>query len=399
MRTFTALMALVALSSCLLSGCATSVATGSASKPNLPVPWRDDSFAYAPELVRLKQADLFVLPPDLQEKIAGSVQAGSPTSARLKQMMVVLFGKDLLIYPYASGHSTAVAQTWNNKRGDCISITMLAYAVAKEMNIDAQMQEVYTPTLFDRRNHIDFINGHVNLLVKNSTEFEITSKTLSAHDFVIDFEPEQKVFLEGTALSEAAIAARFYNNLGAEYLANNQTALAYAYFKQAVLTDPRFEKSYTNLAQLYKSRQLLADAENMLLYALSIAPKSETTLHSLMELMAEQKRTSEQQYYATLLQESQKNDPYYWLAMGIDQLKQQRYKDAIASLKQAKQMTHGFDEVHANLALAYWRDQQPEKAREELAILAELQPGSQRVSALNAKFQTPAKITDAATAK
>ena len=62
-------------------------------------------------------------------------------------------------------------------------------------------------------------------------------------------------------------------------------------------------------------------------------------------------------------------------------------------------MTHGFDEVHANLALAYWRDQQPEMAREELAILAELQPGSQRVSALTAKFQTPAKITDAATAK
>ena len=77
MRTFTALMALVALSSCLLSGCATSVATGSASKPNLPVPWRDDSFAYAPELVRLKQADLFVLSPDLQEKIARLARASS----------------------------------------------------------------------------------------------------------------------------------------------------------------------------------------------------------------------------------------------------------------------------------------------------------------------------------
>jgi len=392
MRTLTQLSFFLILPLFVMSGCVTSEAQRSAYLSSESLAWRDDSFSYTPELVTLKQADLFLLPPDLQEKITKSLLPGMTMHTRFNRMLTIIYGENQVIFPYIAGHSTRTADTWKNKQGDCISLTLLTYSVARAMNIPVQMQEVRSPTLFDRRNQVDFINDHVNLLVKNTVPFDIKDKSISAHDFVIDFEPEQTAYVQGTTLTEAGITARFYNNLGAEYLAKGQVTLAYAYFKQAALTDPTFAKSYTNLAQLYKNNHLLADAEKMLLHSLAVAPNSEITIRSLMELMAEQKRSKEQQYYAALLQESQKNDPYYWLGMGINQLKNQQYKEAITALKQASLMTHGFEEVHANLAIAYWRDKQPDKAREQLAILADLHPGSQRVSSLSKKFQTPMDV-------
>jgi len=263
---------------------------------------------------------------------------------------------------------------------------MLTYSVSKAMGLPVSMQEVYTPTLHDRRENVDFINDHVNLLIENHQPIKIRNKVYEK-SIVIDFDLDETTSMRGTLLTEDGIAARFYNNLGAEYLAKNQTSLAYAYFKEAILVDPSYAGSYSNLAQLYESKKFLDDAEKLLNRSLSISPNSYINLISLRDLMNKEGRTGESQQYADRLKILQERDPYYWLGLGINQIKNQQYSDAIFSLEKASEMTKGFSEIYANLALAYWRTNQPEKARAQLAILKNIQPENPSVIKLSKKFQ------------
>ncbi|PRC94617.1 tetratricopeptide repeat protein [Solimicrobium silvestre] len=351
--------------------------------------WQDAFFAYDPSLVTIHRQDLFYLNPALTAQINAVLARRMAMPARLNQLLTIVFGSTHTIFPYRAGHSTIASETWKNKYGDCISLTMLSYAVGKALQLPIEMQEVESATLFDRREQIDFINEHVNIIVNNSQQIELKEKTLGARDFVIDFEPEFAVFERGRSLTEDGIAARFYNNLASEYFANDQPRLAYAYFKAAIYIDPSYAESYSNLAQLYRSKDLLADAEKMLRYCLQINPNAEIAMTSLRDLLTQQNRTDEAQHYTDLLKQWQYKNPYHWLRLGIYQINHQQFSDAVDSLEHAAEITHGFEEVHANLALAYWHNKQEKKAREQLNILTKLNPNNARISVLNKMFNTP----------
>src|SRR5258708_18810714 len=99
-------------------------------------------------------------------------------------------------------------------------------------------------------------------------------------DMMIDFEPQVASRREGMALSDDGILARFYNNVAAEYLAQGDLALAYAHFKAAVLADPRYSPSYSNLAQLYIRKGFLHSAERLLLHAIALYDDADIALRS-----------------------------------------------------------------------------------------------------------------------
>src|SRR5439155_1192340 len=89
---------------------------------------------------------------------------------------------------------------------------------------------------------------------RSDLRFEIDDHVyglMRSGDVIIDFEPQVASRREGTVLSDDGIVARFYNNVAAEYLAQGDLTSAYAHFKAAVLADPGYSPSYSNLAQLY----------------------------------------------------------------------------------------------------------------------------------------------------
>jgi Flp pilus assembly protein TadD len=75
-----------------------------------------------------------------------------------------------------------------------------------------------------------------------------------------------------------------------------------------------------------------------------------------------------------MLRARQEKDPYYWLGLGLAHLREARYAQAVHALEHAEALTTGFDEVHRNLAIAYWQNGNPELARKQLAVLDSLHP-------------------------
>jgi tetratricopeptide (TPR) repeat protein len=361
-----------------LAGCAVNPA----AVPAPAMVWHDAQFEWSPSRVTVTQEELFALEPELAQKLSDPALKKLSNAKRLDHVMNLLYGQEMRRFDYSAGHSTTASQTWQQRRGDCLSLTVLVYAMGRRLDMSPEMQEVKVLPLIDRRGNVDYYNHHVNALFPRSGPAQTIEGRLTATNMVLDFEPQVGSRLRGQQLSETDMLARFYNNLAAEFLANNQLPQAYAHFKAAIALDARYAPSYSNLATLYRGAGLVADAERLLRQAIDMnggsAEVSDVPLHSLQQLLAAQGRHDEAQAIQTQLQNRRTQDPYYWAALGLQHLKDNQFGRAI-------------DEVHRLLAVAYWRGGQQARADQQLSLMAQSNFDPDGVRALRKKFRSPAQ--------
>ena len=370
------------------------VLAGCAAVPPAPLPahllWQDQAFDYDAALVPVGKRDLFQLDDDLLSKLHDSSIQNSSAQYRLHYLVSILFGPKAKAFPYSVGHSTIAAETWRRKTGDCLSLTVLSYSLANALGMSVQMQEVRVPVVFDRRGNVEFLNRHVNVLIRSAGELYLIAGSMRSGDVIIDFEPQVASRREGMALSDDGILARFYNNVAAEYLAQGDLTLAYAHFKAAVLADPGYSPSYSNLAQLYIRKGFLQSAERLLLHAIALDDDADIALRSLHQLSVSQGRESEALKYKEILQARQEKDPYYWLGVGLHHLQEGNYSKAVNALERAQDLTRGFQEVHRYLAIANWRAGKQPQAKNQLSVLTSLMFDDSGLAALRKKIdKTP----------
>src|SRR5882757_5914842 len=372
-----------------ITGCFIVLA-GCAAAPRAPLPahllWQDPAFDYDAALVRVSKRDLFQLDAALLSKLRDPRIQNSSAQYRLNHLVTLLFEPETKDFSYSRNHSTIAAETWRRKSGDCLSLTVLSYSLAKALDMSVQMQEVRVPVVFDRRGNVESVNRHVNVLIRSVGQLYLKDGSMRSGDVIIDFEPQITSRREGLALSGDGILARFYNNVAVEYLAQGDLTLAYAHFKAAILADAGYSPTYANLAQLYKRRGLLQSAEQLLLYAIALDDDADIALRSLHQLLVSQGRESEASKYAEILRTKQDKDPYYWLGVGLDHLQRGNYRKAVDALEHAQDLTTGFQEVHRYLAIAYWRTGKQPQAKNQLSVLASLMVDDPRLAALSKKI-------------
>lgn len=369
-----------------LAGCAVNPAAPPASS----LVWHDALFDWSPGRVTVTPQELFSLEPALVKQLSDPALKKLSNAKRLDYVMNLLYGQEMRRFDYSAGRSSTAAQTWAARRGDCLSLTVLVYAMARQLGMDPEMQEVKVPPLIDRRGNVDYYNHHVNVLFRRSGPIQTLEGRLGSTDMVLDFEPQVGSRLRGKVLTDAGILARFYNNLAAEFLASDQRAEAYAHFKAAIAVDAGYAPSYTNLATLYRSAGLLNDAERLLRQAIDMSDVPDVALHLLEQHLSAQGRHDEAIQYQRQLQNRRTQDPYYWAALGLQHLKDANYVRAIDALEQAQTLSNGFDEVHRLLAVAYWRGGQRARADQQLSLMAQLKIDPDGVLAMRKKFNSPA---------
>ncbi|MBL0122437.1 MAG: hypothetical protein IPP88_06785 [Betaproteobacteria bacterium] len=355
----------------ILAGCASAPSVRIVAVP-AHILWRDQEFHYDAAPVPVGIRELFALDAGLLSALEASGMKDASTQKRVDYLISLLFGPGLNAFPYAGNESTIAAETWRARRGNCLSLSVLAYSIAKALNLPAQLQEVRVPQYFNRHGNVDFVERHVNVLIKNEARLHLKNGTMTSGNVVIDFEPQTGWLRAGFALSDESVLARYYNNVAADYFARDNLVPAYAWFKAAIQADEHYASSYSNLAQLYKRKGIADSAEQLLLHAIALDGTDDTPVRSMHQLLVAQGREDEGLKYANLLQARQEKNPYYWLGRGIDYLQGAKYVDAVSALERAEALTTGFDEVHRYLAIAYWRSGEQAKAQRQLTVLASL---------------------------
>jgi Tfp pilus assembly protein PilF len=370
-----------------LAGCATPPPAPAAAQ----LPWHDEVFGYDAASVEATRSNLFALGPDLQRRLQEHAVQGLSSRQQLNYLLDLLYGAKRERFQYAAGHTMGAAETWQRKRGDCLSLAILTFAAARELRISALMQEVDVPVLYDRRGDLDFVNRHVNVRFSRPQRI-LDQGWAEPQDVVVDFEPEYNSRKVGRPLDEPGILARYFNNIATEYLAEGRNGAAYTFFKAAILADPGYAASYINLAVLYRGASIDRDAELLLRHAVDLSDRTEVILplNALHSLMAAQGRDVEAQHYARLLESARNNDPYYWIGLGLQQLQARDYSAAVDAFERAQEMVNGFPEVHQYLAVAYWRAGKLRSANEQLALLESLGDDA-AVTGLRSKFKSVAR--------
>ena len=367
------------LAALLLASCASTAPTS----PDA-LPWMDGQFRYDPALVKVAQPDLFKLDADLENRLSQPAMRDVPVGLKLKRVIDTIFDKDRKGFAYRAGHSTAAAETWRNRSGDCLSLTVLTYSVARALGMTPVMQEVQTPAVFGRAGEFDVVNQHVNVMFPRIRgDLMAESET---HEVVIDFEPDYAAPRRGTPLTEAGIAARYYNNVAVENMANGRYDVSYAYFKAAIHTEPSYVSAYGNLAVLYRRTGHEHEAESLLRYAISHGTNTDVALYELHRLLKDQGRLREAGEIERKLEARQQMDPYHWIGLALADMEKNDMRRAIDKLQQANDLAPSFAEIHRYLAVAYARTGNPQKAREELAALENLGGSMNKIALLRRKL-------------
>lgn len=338
------------------------------------------------QLPAVDAGDLFRLPPELEGRMQQERLRTLSHQSRLVSLLDLVFGADRRKFSYGAAGSTTAAQTWAAGRGDCLSLTILTYAAARAMGLNAQMQEVRVPALYERRTGVDFVNRHVNLAVRLRND--TLQDMLRTRVAIVDFEPQLTGGELGRPLDELDMLARFHNNLGGQALAAGQVERAYGHYRAAIAADPGYAAAYSNAAVLLEQKGLAQDAESLLRHAVALSPEPDVALGALHRLLVAQHRDADAQAIAGRLRAAREADPYHWITKGIDALDHGEPRQAVIALEHARELTSGFTEVHGWLALAYWRLGDGAHAREQLAQLEALQTGSALAGKLRRKFTT-----------
>lgn len=114
-------------------------------------------------------------------------------------------------------------------------------------------------------------------------------------------------------------------------------------------------------------------------------------MRSLQQLLQAQGRDAEAVHYAALLKKRQREDPYYWLGIGLEAMQRGGFESAIKALERAASLTSGFEEIHRNLAIVYWRNGQGEAANKQLKVLTALGSKDPAIAMLSTKMRESAQ--------
>nr|WP_314862665.1 tetratricopeptide repeat protein [uncultured Undibacterium sp.] len=375
------LILLIALT--LLSACSTQKAAIAAKD----IPWNDQFFKDEKAVQIVSRDEIFELDKEFKQTLLKPQIQNLSAYERIKYFLDLVYTKETSPFVYNVNETTTASKTWADKRGNCISLTILAYAIGRTLNLPIVMQDVDVPVQFDRRGNLEYLNAHVNAVILHK-DFWFDRESDNRGYLIIDFEPQTMVLNKGRVLNENQIVSRFYNNLGAEYLAKKDQKKAYAYYQAAIMASPDNAPAYSNLAQLYLLTGDLHRAETVLRQALALSNDAADAIamRSLQSLLLSQHRYEEAETFNKAIHASNEKNPHYWIGLGMYAMRQNDYRKAITSLEKAQGLASGFGEIHQNLAEAYLKTGNPDRAREEIRKFVNLLPEHPKSALFRTKF-------------
>lgn len=275
-----------------------------------------------------------------------------------------IFGRAELAMSYSADANTTATQTFHQGISNCLSLTIMTYAMVEKMGLDSSFQKIHIPEYWTRRDGNTILNGHINLRVKKShSNFIVNTDS----DTIIDFEPlEGQRTFPVQSLTKEQIVALFYVNKGAELLMKNQLSAAFAYFKAAIDLDNYSTEAWLNLGVLYVKKGLLEQAEQSYLQALSIKPSYSTAKENMARLYKRLGRYKQAKTMLARLAKQRENNAYYQSMKGEMALETGQYSKAINRFKKAIKLKKKNSEFYFGLARALWAQGDTKSARQSL---------------------------------
>jgi Flp pilus assembly protein TadD len=348
-----------------LAACATETRTAQ-SAPDLPALFDDARFA--PSRAPIDPTDVFKLTPEMQAYIDNEIL---PT-ARLRGLRAgltdALYTRSKLQLEYEASTTRNASEAFAARQGNCLSLVIMTGAFAKAMGLSVTFQQITTDDMWSRSGDLYFMSGHVNLQLERAFA-DTVAKVDRYAVYTIDFMPQPETpYVHAHPITENTVLAMYMNNRAAEALAAGQLDDAYWRAREAMKLDPKFLSAYNTLGVIYMHHGDKADAENVLHYALQLAPDNPRMLANYAESLKRLDRADEAAVVQARLARIEPYPPFYFYNRGQVAMKAGDMAAAREFFRKEIDRDPDYHEFHYALAIADFGLGRIDEARSELGL-------------------------------
>ena len=313
--------------------------------------------------VLVDEEEVLALSPEMLSFLDTHVYRRASDYVKLHQLAYAILNKGTFGLEYDEITRTA-AETFRLRQGNCLSFSNMFVAMAREVGLEVNFQEVDIPPDWTYRNDAFVLNRHVNVLVDLGLSGEQ----------VVDFNMEDfRTSYDRDAISDTRALAHYYNNMGVERMQTGDTALALLYFRKAIVeNDRRFAPAWTNLGTLYLRQGHSAYAEAAYLQAVKVNAGDYVAMSNLVNVYELRRDSERADVFRKRVVRHRDQNPYYRFQRAREAFLAQDYDAAISHLKYAIRKRRYEDQFYFLLGLSYLQKGNEDAARRWLSRAEEL---------------------------
>lgn len=283
-----------------------------------------------------------------------NVNPGATDVFKLQQLIDAIMGETTFGLEYDENTRSA-AETFRLQLGNCLSFSAMFVALARNVGLKAEFQEVDIPPDWSMRKDVFVLNRHVNVTVNLG----------AAGTHVVDFNiSDFKSTYDVDTISDKRAIAYFYNNLGVERMQDGDTVGAVTYFRGAIVETGRdFSPAWTNLGTLYRKYGHYAHAEAAYHQALKADKRDAVAMSNLVRLYEKMGDPGKAEIYQRRVDEHRMRNPYFRFNLAREAFFDRDYDAAIKHLKVAIREHKNDDEFYFLLGLCHLMNGNEKEAR------------------------------------
>ena len=313
----------------------------------------DEAFPRSGDYVIESPGEIYALDAEVRAYLDSRIRSVTDMEKRGQVLLDEVFAQAALNLSYDSGANTMASATFRGRAANCLSLSILAYAMARYTGFEASFHEVAIPEYWERRSNYSVLNRHVNVRFKPPTEY--AAFMMIQPEMEVDFQRlGGKRRPPSWPIDQSRVTAMFYNNKAVDALFAGQHDLAYAYLKAALTQDSTLAPALTNIGLLYARNGHMAWAEDSLRQAFAIDGDSTATAENLAALLNITGRPEEAGKIMSTIKARRENNPYYVHMQGKQAYDAGDWQKAIRYFSRAVALKTDVDQFHFDLARAYF---------------------------------------------
>jgi tetratricopeptide (TPR) repeat protein len=338
------------LSGLTLLGCATHTQQ---VEVNPESHFADEAFDGYQQIAIESREEVFGLSREMRSFVDKQILRVDDPKVRIRNLIKGIFDHSHMNLLYDTSANTTASQTFENRIANCLSMSIMTYAMADYAGMDVAFQDVDIPEFWTRDQGYSLLNGHINLKILPRNEHNTTY--IRKGGMEVDFDPQgYRVKFPSREIDKQQILAMFYNNKAADYLIDQNYPAAYAYLRASASTAPQLSETWVNLGVLYRLNGQLQRAERAYQQAIAL-DDNQTAEENLAHLYNLTGRHEMAEAILTRIERRRLANPYYHYLLAEQEFEQDHWRQAIEHYRKALSLDRNKHEFYYGLAKAYYQ--------------------------------------------
>ncbi len=340
-------LALVLLSYGVLAGCASQPERTPASPSAADLGWVLSGAGTLPDKPADSQMEdlstLMAVSPSMHRFALYVTRGKVTTGAKIDALVKAMRESEGLNLQYDANATLTAEQAFEQRRANCLSYTFLFAALARDVDVPVQFNDVHIPPLWDLGdNRTSLLYRHLNLRVDLLPPlFQVID--VSGEEYDPSFEQRK--------IPDSEAQAQYYNNRAMEFLLKQRQADALRYEIRALQLAPVAPYLWINLATIYQRDGQLRAARIAVDRGLLLDPSSMLGYETAAQIYGALGQGEVADRYHQQAREFLDRNPYYHYQLGLAALDRGDEPLALDETRRAIQLRSQEPRFHFLLAL------------------------------------------------